>query len=217
MFATVVVLASCSSGEMQTSPPPGNGGDITTSAHVATCVPTCSVAADCGMPGDPLYDPSHFSCTGGTCVWNGCTSAAACNQAAPQGGNYVCKAENGGPPACLAACQKPADCVAANNQNPLETASHFACNAGVCTWLGCMSTAECASALGTNNVACEQPPGAPGKTCVGTCSTPSDCASQQPLNDASHFACTAGRCQWLGCKSNAECSAALQSSRVACR
>jgi hypothetical protein len=220
---TLVALASCSSGEMTTSPPIDSGGgtgggDTTTSnGHVATCVPVCSAAADCGSPGDPLYDPSHVACTGGQCVWQGCTSASACSAEA-QGGNFVCQATPGSPPTCIPACHTPADCVPPNNQSVLDNAAHYACNSGVCAWLGCASTAECSAALQTSKVSCEQPPGAPAKTCVATCTTPTDCAVQGggTLNNASHYACIASRCQWLGCKSTAECSAALQSSRYVC-
>ncbi len=36
------------------------------------------------------------------------------------------------------------------------------------------------------------------------------------LYDKDHFACTGGLCQWLGCKSNDECTSALHSAKFAC-
>jgi hypothetical protein len=204
---------------MTTSPPMGGGGgDTTASGHVATCVAVCTTAADCGTPGDALYDPSHFTCTGGQCEWQGCTSASACSSDA-MGGSFVCQAAEGATvPECIPACHTPADCVPSGNTIVLDNAAHYACTSGMCVWLGCASTAECSAALQTTKVSCEQPAGAPAKTCVPTCTTANDCAMQSggPLYNASHYACTAGRCQWLGCKSTAECSATLQSSRYVC-
>jgi hypothetical protein len=119
------------------------------------------------------------------------------------------------PPSCTPTCTKAADC--ADQGSTLGDASHYACNAGRCQWLGCTSTAECTSALKSDKVICEKPPGAPVADCVPTCATAADCAGQgSPLVDASHYACNAGRCQWLGCKSTAECTSALKSDRVVC-
>jgi hypothetical protein len=215
---TVFAAASCATGK--TSPDPGvNGGDPSpSSGRVATCTATCGSAADCGTPGDPLYDSSHFACTAGQCIWQGCRSAAECSAEA-HGGNFVCQATASSPvPSCNPACQKAADCVPPGDTNVLDDASHYACTQGSCEWLGCKSTAECSSALHTNKVSCEQPAGAPGNTCVPTCTSAGDCGSSQagPLNDASHYTCKANRCQWLGCKSTAECAQVLQSSRYVC-
>lgn len=213
----LVIMASCSK---DTAPPPPAGGDVALSSegsHVAQCHPTCGTAADCAVPGAALESASHFTCTGGTCQWQGCQSDAECNADAPTGApNLVCRTAPDSPmPTCVPSCASPSDC--ASPGDALTTASHFACNAGVCEWLGCKSTAECASSLHVQKVVCETPPGAPGATCEPTCNTPADCAnSGAPLEDASHFACKANRCVWLGCKSTHDCTSGLHSANFVC-
>lgn len=57
----------------------------------------------------------------------------------------------------------------------------------------------------------------PIKTCRPTCTAAKDCASPgQPLQDASHYACTSNRCEWRGCQSDNECASAVMSNKVAC-
>ncbi len=216
---TLFAMASCGTGDSRPSSAAGTGGDtVESGAHTPACLPTCATVADCGTPGDPLYDPSHFACRSGLCQWLGCKAASECSAEA-HGGSFLCQAPPGGPPACVPACQRPADCVPPGNTAVIDNASHFVCNAGACVWLGCQSTAECVATVNTTKVSCEQPPGAPGRTCVPTCTTASDCGSPQggPLGDSSHYACVAQRCQWLGCKSSAECTQALQSSHYVCQ
>lgn len=217
---TIFALASCTSHETKTSAALFDGGaiSVTSGGVTPTCRPACATAADCGMPGDPLYDPSHFSCQAGLCEWRGCTAASQCSAEA-HGGNFLCQRAAGSPvPIRVPACQKSSDCVPPGNTDPLTNANHFACNAGACVWLGCASAADCSAAVHTPNVACERTPGAPAPTCVPTCTAASDCAmgGQGPLGDSSHYACQAGRCEWLGCKSTAECVQALQSSKFVC-
>ncbi len=215
---TLFALASCGSGSSNTSAA-GNPGDSTTSSGpLLSCHPTCATASDCGTPGDPLYDPSHFACQAGLCEWLGCRAASECSAEA-QGGTFLCQSEGGGAPAsCVPACQKAADCVPPGNTSVLDDVNHFACNAGLCVWLGCASTAECSAALHTAKVSCDHTPSDPAPTCVPTCSTPADCVMQGEglLDDQNHYACQAHRCVWLGCKSSAECTQALASSRYVC-
>jgi hypothetical protein len=219
---TVFAAARCGTSAMTTSPPdPSDDGSSAdpNSAHVPTCVESCQAATECGTPGDPLYDPSHFTCAAGVCVWQGCKSASACSEEA-HGGGFVCQASGGSPvPACVPACQKPADCVQPGSTEALYDASHFACVGGACAWLGCRSATECAASAGTQKVTCAQPAGDATKTCVPTCAKASDCASSQGgvLTSAGHYACKGGMCEWLGCKSTAECTQALQSSTYVCK
>ncbi len=214
---TVYALASC--GTAGSVPNPDDSGDtLDSNAQVATCHPTCSTAADCGAPGDPLYDPSHFACKAGLCQWLGCRSASECSSEA-HGGNFLCQtAAAGQPPGCVPACQRPADCVPPGTPAGLEDASHFSCISGACFWTGCRSTAECVTATQTNKVSCERPSGAPANTCVPTCNTAADCVMQGSgtLGNINHYACRSNRCQWLGCKSTTECTQALASSRYVC-
>jgi hypothetical protein len=215
----LALIAACNTGEPQgPTPAPTSGGDVTDSGgHVAQCHPTCSTAADCAVPGSPLESASHFACTGGTCVWQGCQSDSECNASAPMGAPHlVCRTGPGAPmPSCVPSCTTAADC--AESGSALTAASHWACTSGVCEWQGCQSTSECASALHVSNVVCEKPAGAPAKTCEPTCNTAADCAqSGQPLEDASHFACKAHRCQWLGCASTSDCTSGFHSSHFVC-
>jgi hypothetical protein len=214
----VFALASCGTGAAAPSDPENA---TASNGPVATCRATCSTAGDCGAPGDPLYDSSHFACQKGRCQWLGCRSASECS-ASQHGGNFVCQATPGGPPSCAAACQTASDCAptgAQGAQGPaIEDASHFSCTAGACVWNGCRSTAECVAATHSNKVSCEQPSGAPAPTCVPTCTAATDCVipGSGTLGDVHHYACKAGRCQWLGCRSTLECTTALSSSRYVC-
>jgi hypothetical protein len=113
-------------------------------------------------------------------------------------------------------CTTPADCAVQGAS--LSDAGHFACNAGTCEWRGCKSTSECAAALHSTKYTCEQPEGADVPTCLPTCRVAADCAvpGSGTLNDASHFACNAGRCEWRGCKSTSECASNLHSANYVC-
>jgi hypothetical protein len=220
MSLTMLVMAACSTGEPKgVTPAPTAVADVTEAdGHVAQCHPACSVPSDCAVPGSAMDDASHFACTAGTCVWQGCRSDVECNTDAPSGTpRLVCRTGPGSPvPTCVPGCSAPADC-ATTAGNALTDASHFACEAGACVWQGCASTAECASALHIQKVVCEEPAGAPAPMCEPTCTTAADCASPgQPLEDASHFACNAGRCAWLGCRSTADCTSALHTSHLVC-
>jgi hypothetical protein len=213
---TLFALASCGSGE--TKPTSSAGGDPSTtsgSGQLRTCRPTCTTAADCAVPGQPLQDAGHFTCKANRCEWLGCQSANEC-QSALQTSKVTCATEPGAEVAsCVVTCNAAADC--AIQGSPLGDASHFACNAGKCTWTGCKSTSECQSAAGSNNYVCETPPGASTATCLPTCQTPADCAVPgSKLNDASHYACQANRCVWQGCKNTTECAADLHASNVVC-
>ncbi|MFT3775562.1 MAG: hypothetical protein QM820_60210 [Minicystis sp.] len=122
---------------------------------------------------------------------------------------------NGPARTCRPTCNTAADCATPNQ--PLQDAGHYACNQNRCEWLGCQSAAECTGALMTNKVTCTAVPGADVSTCMPTCTKATDCAVPgSALSDQNHFTCNAGVCEWLGCKSNAECSSALQSNRVVC-
>lgn len=110
---------------------------------------------------------------------------------------------------CVRSCARASDCAAPSAQ-PLWDAGHFACVSGRCEYTGCKSDGECTSTFGTGFV-CEAGPGGQARTCTPVCSTPADCAEPeaQPLYDASHFACVSNRCEYTGCKSDAECGAVL--------
>jgi hypothetical protein len=68
------------------------------------------------------------------------------------------------------------------------------------------------------------PPGTPDAGgpqydyCVETCQSPADCVPAQTsaLTDADNYACNAGRCQYKGCNSTAECQAVYMSNAYVC-
>lgn len=117
------------------------------------------------------------------------------------------------PPVCNLVCATAQDCGVADG---LEDASHFQCNAGRCQWQGCKSKADCTTAYQSENFICAKENGAPVPQCIHVCAAAADCAGQNPSDDASHYACTGGRCEWLGCKSSAECAAAFQDDKFIC-
>lgn len=212
---TLFALANCGSEE---SGPAAGGADTTTQAGSGpprTCRPTCTTAADCGTPGMPLQDSSHYTCESGRCEWRGCLSTSEC--ATVLGTSKVTCAASPGTdtPVCQSTCQTAADCAVPGST--LSDQDHFACTGGVCEWTGCKSKSECQTALGSSRYTCEKPAGATSPLCVPTCQTAADCAVPgTKLNDASHYVCRQNRCQWTGCKSTAECTSELKVTNVVC-
>jgi hypothetical protein len=122
-------------------------------ATTPSCVATCQAASDCAVQGNPLGDASHFSCDAGHCRWLGCKSTADCTNAL-HSSRYACaKPEGSDTPFCLPTCTKASDCSIPGSK--LNDASHYACETGVCKWLGCKTSAECSADLHTNKVVCE--------------------------------------------------------------
>ena len=217
---TIFALASCGTNETQSgSPTPSYGGDMTESGSgpAKSCQSTCTKASDCAIPGEPLQDAAHYACTSGKCVWQGCASTAECSTALSVS-NVTCTKPAGAPVStCVETCNAAADCAVAGS--PLSDASHFACTAGTCVWQGCKSTSDCATALHSSKYVCGKPTGSSISTCLPTCTAAADCAipGTGSLNDASHYACKSGQCQWLGCKSTSDCTTNLHSSAYVCQ
>lgn len=114
--------------------------------------------------------------------------------------------------ACYHDCAVPADCVLAG---AIYDASHWSCPAGACRWLGCNSDNECAATFNAPYVC--RPTGFGISSCYQACAAPADCAiGGSQLYDATHWSCPAGACQYLGCNSDNECTAALNAPYV-CR
>jgi len=162
-----------------------------------------------------LYSASHYACQGGYCAYLGCQSASECT-AAFQKSNYACGTVQGSSiPTCYETCNAPADCATAGVA--LYSASHYACNGNQCDYLGCQSSSECTAAFQKSNYACGSVQGSPVPTCYETCNAPADCATAGvTLYSASHWACNADQCDYLGCQSSSECTAAFQKSNYAC-
>ena len=93
-------------------------------------------------------------------------------------------------------------------QGTLIDADNWACESNLCVYQGCNSTTECTEAFGTDTYVCEQAAGATIPTCIETCGSVSDCASNAAL-DGDNWACEAERCRYRGCQSSMECQRAL--------
>lgn len=214
---TVFALANCGTADSETGSRSPGGDDNTTAGNgtVRMCRATCQTAVDCAQSGQPLQDAGHFACNAGKCEWLGCKSANECTVAL-QSNEVTCDTAPGNKvPTCQATCQTSADCAVSGNA--LGSAEHFTCDAGKCRWTGCKSTNECKTALGSTKTTCDTPDGAETPVCMPTCQKAADCAIPgSKLNDAGHFACQAGRCKWLGCRSTGECAADLQTTKVVC-
>lgn len=149
-------------------------------------------------------------------AFGGCKSPAATSALVGDAGesHTIMDADPQHPRVCNLACTTAQDCGVSGG---LQDASHFQCNSGRCQWLGCKSKAECTAAYQKDNFICAQEGGAPVAECIRTCTAPADCAGQSTgPDDATHYQCTANRCQWLGCKSDSECSSVYQSSKFIC-
>ncbi len=53
--------------------------------------------------------------------------------------------------------------------------------------------------------------------CRERCASVADCTQNSPIYDADNYACRAGICEWTGCRTDAECQAALSDPAWGCR
>jgi hypothetical protein len=143
----------------------------------------------------------------------GCKSSPGTDPSATGGDSQNVSSGAQHPPACNLVCTTAQDCGGGGS---LDDAAHFQCAAGRCQWQGCKSKADCTAAFQSDKFVCVKEGGAPVPNCVPTCTTAADCAGQAASDDASHYQCNGGRCQWQGCKSNAECNEAFQSTKFVC-
>lgn len=116
---------------------------------------------------------------------------------------------------CMLSCDVPGDC-ATGGAGTIIDANNYACDAGRCVWLGCLSTAECTTTYGDPGYLCEAAFGATVPTCWPTCGAPADCTADSPILDADNYACDGGKCRWTGCNSTTECTSAYQSPDWRC-
>jgi hypothetical protein len=120
-------------------------------------------------------------------------------------------------PLCYPGCATAADC-ATGPAGSIIDADNYTCDAGVCVWLGCRSTAECVATYMTSAWTCEAAFGAAVPTCWPTCATVDQCANpNSPLLGTDNYACDGGKCRWTGCNDTAECTAANMSPAWTCR
>lgn len=119
----------------------------TSSNGLKSCHHTCATPADCATA-SAAFDADNYACASGVCTYTGCTSDDECQKSmkAP----YACKPLNG-LKLCQHACTQPADCAV---DLVGYDVSHFACDDGVCRYLGCAGDAECQQMLKQPTAVC---------------------------------------------------------------
>jgi hypothetical protein len=114
---------------------------------VPTCVEQCASPADCASPA-PSVDEDNWACEASTCRYLGCASDAECNETfGATGGSYRCVPGFGGVRQCIEACSSPADCASGA---PSVDEDNWACEAGLCRYLGCTGDGECQATFGSS-------------------------------------------------------------------
>ncbi|MEP7120690.1 MAG: hypothetical protein ABJE95_07270 [Byssovorax sp.] len=187
------------------------------------CVLKCQSPADCAVgatAGSP-YDADNYTCTGGGCEYIGCHTDAEC-AVVYNDSKHVCRSGGGFPhPLCVLKCQSPADCGVGAPAGSTYDADNFACTGGACEPLGCHNDAECAVSLGNTNYTCASGPDVPYPYCALKCQVAADCvvAGTPPggYPDADNYACTGGKCDFLGCHTTAECTASFMKADHVCQ
>ncbi|MBM4355104.1 MAG: hypothetical protein FJ109_15185 [Deltaproteobacteria bacterium] len=184
------------------------------------CVLACATPADCVYAGTApggIYDEDSWVCNSGRCAHLGCLSDAECS--AQPGLDYAsmkCVMVSGGYKSCLAACSAPGDCPHPSRvDSPLYGADNYECKAGVCSYIGCHSDAECQEGISGTALAWVCSSALYGfPICSTPCTTPSDCTylAGNPIFDADNYACDLGICRHLGCQSDAECAEAYSAT-----
>lgn len=99
--------------------------------------------------------------------------------------------------ACQLTCERPADCAGGGPQNGVD---NFACDEGVCRWLGCHE-GEC-----QEGYECVDIYGGGIPSCVQSCQRPADCDLGSPSNDEDNYECEQNLCIWTGCNTDQECA-----------
>lgn len=141
-----------------------------------------------GLSGTPGSGGSGAAGTG---------SGAAGTGGSPSGGG------GGEPPAvnvCLPTCASPSDCA---TPAPAFDADNYACDGGLCSYLGCHSDAECQP----SGLVCRPEASLGYEICVTPCQSPADCDLGQPAYDVDNYDCVQGGCVYTGCNDTAECQA----------
>jgi hypothetical protein len=104
---------------------------------------------------------------------------------------------------CKQSCSNAANCVPPNAP-AWSDADNYACDKGLCRYLGCKDDKECA-ATAVNLTCAEIAPGM--KACQTACTAAKDCAQDGAPEyvDADNYACLNGICKYTGCNGDAEC------------
>jgi hypothetical protein len=192
-----------------------DGGCLPLPPSVSACQQSCSTAADCAAAtATGAFTADHYRCDG-LCHYLGCRSDAECTVSfGATGHTYRCA----GQPCvalkfCQVGCNTPADCQVEQVVSGAFGADNYACDQGLCRYLGCFSDAECTASFGN-----ARPYGCQSGTCQPRCASSSDCALMSGgAYSASHYRCTSGFCVWLGCGTDQDCRDTFQSNAYVCR
>jgi hypothetical protein len=169
------------------------------------CTEACTAPADCASAA-PTVDADNWACDAGSCRYLGCRSDAECQDSlGAGGGTWRCADGPGGLRQCAEACTAPSDCATGA---PVTSADNYACEAGLCRYLGCLGDAECQDTFGGTGGSYRCAPLAGGvPSCLEACTRAADCAGMAASVDEDNYACEEGVCTYLGCRSDAECAA----------
>lgn len=127
------------------------GGDwrcvTPTGSSIPSCSEACTAPNDCASP-SPAVDADNYVCESGTCRYLGCVNDAECQATfGPAGGEWRCRATiPGAPPTCSEVCSAPSDCA---SPSPAVDDDNYACESGICRYLGCRTDSECQATFGT--------------------------------------------------------------------
>ncbi len=192
--------------------PDGSGPGPDAAASLPSCYKSCTGVGDCVLT-SILYDADNYQCDANRCRWTGCNNAAECVDTYNDA-SYTCGTLPGlAFPSCYKSCNTPADCELGSS---LHSADNYQCTAGLCSWTGCNSSAECAETYMDSSYVCATLPPLAMPSCYKSCNTPSDCLLGSTLHDADNYQCTSGICEWTGCNNTAECTAAMLDNTYVC-
>lgn len=192
----------------------GGSGAGGMALDLPVCLHTCSAASDCAL-GGPTTDADNYACSAGKCEWLGCKSTAEC-VALSMNPSWACGviADISSVPSCYHTCGAAADCEMGS---PLYGADNYACSSGLCKWLGCTTSDECAQAYNSPDYVCGLVNGSTYKTCYKNCVSAGDCAlAGAPLFGADNYACNSGKCEWQGCNTSTECADTYMNPSYVC-
>lgn len=176
-----------------------------------SCLPACSTPSDCAL-GAPGYGAANYQCDRGGCVWIGCLSEADCSSVP----NTTCVATPGTTlRTCQKRCSTPSDC---SSNTPAYDADNYGCTSGICEYVGCNSTPECAATINDPRIRCGRLPAWSFSACLYGCTTATDCAmaGAGPAFDADNYRCTSGVCEFIGCHSAQECTTSFGNRPYVC-
>ena len=132
----------------------------------------------------------------------GCWFSVACGSDADDGpGGAGSGTGSGELPACVRECTSPEACAGPDLYNDLD---NWACEGGLCRWLGCHDDGECMSI----GFVCRENEDTGVKGCQPSCMTAADCVlGELESRSEDNWACEDGACRYTGCIGDQECIA----------